>query len=435
MSSTNQNITIRDIWKEFRQRKTAVIACGVLGFWIFAAIFADFIANESPLYCVYQGESHFPAFTPNRLDTLHNEETGKTQVLVFRKVNWKDRSLDFVIWPLVPYGPDPYRSRNRLSPFEDQTQPKSEEILHGKFRHHLGTTSQGVDLLAGLIHGARISLKVGFIAIFIAFLIGVLLGSLAGYFGDKGVQISKGFSLMMLLAIPLSWFYGWYIWRFDWLDAVGEGGVVMLKAFGISILSLGIVWATCGLLGKWLTRFKWFRSRMNFPVDILISRLIEVFNSLPRLLLIISIAAVFERSLELIMIIIGFTSWPGIARITRAEVLKVRSLEHIESVRALGLSHTRILLKHILPNSLAPVIVVLTIGIGQAIIAESSLSFLNLVDNSQSWGGILSSARSYFSDWWLAIFPGISIFLTVLSINLIGERLRDVTDPRTHSDL
>ncbi|MCL4132322.1 UNVERIFIED_CONTAM: hypothetical protein GTU68_057526 [Idotea baltica] len=355
MSSTNQNISIRDVWKAFRQRKTAVIACGILGFWIFAAVFADFIANESPLYCVYQGESYFPAFTPNRLDTLHNEVTGKNQVLVFHKVNWKERPVDFVIWPLVPYGPDPYRSRNRLSPFGDQTLPNSDEVLHGKFRHHLGTTSKGVDLLAGLIHGARISLKVGFIAIFIAFLIGVLLGSLAGYFGDK--------------------------------------------------------------------------------VDILISRLIEVFNSLPRLLLIISIAAVFERSLELIMIIIGFTSWPGIARITRAEVLKVRALEHIESVRALGLSHTHILLRHILPNSLAPVIVVLTIGIGQAIIAESSLSFLNLVDNSQSWGGILSSARSYFSDWWLAVFPGISIFLTVLSINLIGERLRDVTDPRTHSDL
>jgi peptide/nickel transport system permease protein len=161
--------------------------------------------------------------------------------------------------------------------------------------------------------------------------------------------------------------------------------------------------------------------------------LIEIKVSIPTLLLILSIVAVMKSpSILMVMVIIGFTGWMGIAKYTRAELLKVRSLEYIQAAQSLGYSEWRTIFKHALPNSLSSVLVAIAFGIAGAIILESSLSFLGIGMRPEdvTWGSMLSSARGFFKAWWLAIFPGLAIFITVTVFNLLGEGLTDAMDPR-----
>jgi peptide/nickel transport system permease protein len=132
------------------------------------------------------------------------------------------------------------------------------------------------------------------------------------------------------------------------------------------------------------------------------------------------------------MVIIGLTGWTGIAKYVRAELLRVRSLEYIEAAQSLGFSEWRIIFRHALPNSLTPVLITIAFGIASAILVESSLSFLGIGVQAelQTWGKLLSEAREDVSAWWLAVFPGLAIFVTVTIFNLIGEGLTDALDPR-----
>ena len=180
-------------------------------------------------------------------------------------------------------------------------------------------------------------------------------------------------------------------------------------------------------------KWGWLGQEVNVPVDSLISRGIEIFNSMPRLLLIISISAVIEeRSLWLVMVIIGLTSWTGIARFTRAEFLRIREQEYISAAQAMGFPEWRIIVKHALPNALAPVFVAVAFGIASAILIESGLSFLNIgvPDEAVTWGSMLNIGRTEPEAWWLIIFPGLAIFITITIYNLIGEGLRDALDPK-----
>jgi peptide/nickel transport system permease protein len=132
------------------------------------------------------------------------------------------------------------------------------------------------------------------------------------------------------------------------------------------------------------------------------------------------------------MAIIGMTGWTGIARLTRGEFLRLKNAEFVMAARAAGAGPVRIMLRHILPNALAPVLVPITFGIASAILTESSLSFLGFgpPPPTASWGSILNDARSNLTMWWLVVFPGIAIFFTVLAYNLVGEGLQEATDPR-----
>jgi peptide/nickel transport system permease protein len=157
-----------------------------------------------------------------------------------------------------------------------------------------------------------------------------------------------------------------------------------------------------------------------------------VVVSLPILLLIIIIAAFSKPSLTNVMIIIGLTSWTGIARLTRAEMLRVREMEYIQAARALGFSSWRIMFRHALPNAVAPALIAVSVGVANAILIESSLSFIGVGVPStvETWGSLISSAREDFSAWWMVTFPGLCIMVTVLALNLIGEGLRDALDPK-----
>jgi len=220
--------------------------------------------------------------------------------------------------------------------------------------HWLGTDDVGADVLCRLIHGSRISLSVGFVAVGISSFIGVFVGAILGYFG-------------------------------------------------------GIV-------------------------DFIGMRFVEIMMAIPVFFLIITIVAFFPRSLLNIMIIIGITSWTGDARFIRAEFFKLRGQDFVQAARALGLPLRSLLFRHMLPNGIAPVLVNATFGIAGAIFVEAALSFLGfgVAPPTPSWGQMLSLGVGTTGRflWWLSLFPGLAIFLTVTAYNLVGEGLRDAIDPR-----
>jgi peptide/nickel transport system permease protein len=195
-----------------------------------------------------------------------------------------------------------------------------------------------------------------------------------------------------------------------------------LVSTGISVLIGVTIGAMAGYFGGW--------------VDMFLQRVIEVFMAVPVLFLLIVAAGVLPgelRNTYVTMAIIGLFSWTGSARFTRAEFYKLRSQDFVQSARAVGLPLRSILFKHMLPNGVTPVLVDASFAVAAAILAEATLSFLGLgpVD-SASWGKLLSSSMNTEGEfkWWLAIFPGVAIFLTVLSYNMLGESLRDAIDPK-----
>ncbi len=192
-----------------------------------------------------------------------------------------------------------------------------------------------------------------------------------------------------------------------------------LVSTGISLIIGITVGALMGYFGGW--------------VDLVLYRVVEIFMAIPVLFLLIVAAGVLPKNIYVMMIIIGCFSWTGAARFIRAEFLKLRNMDFVQSARATGLPLRSILFKHMLPNGVTPVLVESSFAIAAAILAEATLSYLGLgPDDQASWGKLLASATGQSGEffWWLAIFPGAAIFLTVLSYNLIGEAMRDAIDPK-----
>jgi peptide/nickel transport system permease protein len=167
-------------------------------------------------------------------------------------------------------------------------------------------------------------------------------------------------------------------------------------------------------------------------IDLVLSRLFELMLGIPTFFLILTVAAILPPSIYLLMAILGLTGWVGIARIIRSEFLKVRAQEFVAAAQSLGGSDLRVMRRHILPNALAPVLVSMSFGVAGAILTESSLSFLGVgvPQHLVTWGSILAVARANTFAWWLAVFPGAAIFLTVTAYNLLGDGLRDALDPK-----
>ncbi len=170
-------------------------------------------------------------------------------------------------------------------------------------------------------------------------------------------------------------------------------------------------------------------------LDNVMMRIVDAIMSFPTLLLLITIMAVFEPSIWNVMIVLGLTSWPSISRFVRAEFLSLKQREFAEAARASGASDARIIFRHILPNATAPIIVAATLGLANAILSESALSFLGIgvQPPTPSWGNMLTNAQdlaSMIDAPWKAFFPGFLIFVTVLSFNFLGDGLRDALDPR-----
>jgi peptide/nickel transport system permease protein len=167
--------------------------------------------------------------------------------------------------------------------------------------------------------------------------------------------------------------------------------------------------------------------------DAILMRFVDVMLAFPTFFLILAVIAILEPSIFTIMAVIGVTGWMDVARLVRAEFLSLKERDFVDAARALGISNVRLIFRHILPNALSPVFVAATFGIAGAILTESGLSFLGLgvQPPDPSWGNILTSGKDNIEiAWWLSLYPGLAILVTVLSYNLVGEGLRDALDPR-----
>ena len=377
------------VWREFFKSRLNT-ACMIFIIFLFAAaVLAPFLANDKPFVIRIGGQLHFPLFgdlQPNDycvflaaivaicqlLLVLRNHR--RIEPSIRGRVFWRQVSINTVImvtgiiliFIFVPrrldatdyksmvasgkatsayFAPVPYGYAR--ADLKSREQPPGRE-------HWLGTDDVGSDVLCRLIHGSRISLSVGFVAVGLSTVIGIIIGAILGYFGGK--------------------------------------------------------------------------------VDFLGMRVVEIMMAIPTFFLIITIVAFFPRSLFNIMIVIGITSWTEDARFIRAEFFRLRNQDFVQAAVSLGLPLRSILFRHMLPNGIAPVLVNATFGIAGAIFIEAALSFLGfgVAPPMPSWGQMLSLGVSTTGRflWWLTLFPGMAIFFTVLTYNLVGEALRDAIDPR-----
>ncbi|OGR24763.1 MAG: peptide ABC transporter permease [Desulfobacca sp. RBG_16_60_12] len=209
----------------------------------------------------------------------------------------------------------------------------------------------------------------------------------------------------------------------DVLSRIIFGSRVSLKvgfvAVGLATLIGLLVGALAGYYGGW--------------VDQGLMRLVDLMLCFPAFFLILAVIAVLEPSIWNIMVVIGLTGWMGVARLVRAEFLSLREREFVTAARALGAGDARLIMRHMLPNALAPVMVSATLGVAGAILTESALSFLGLgvQPPTPSWGNILTAGKDNIEiAWWLSVFPGLAILVTVMSYNLLGEGIREAIAPR-----
>ena len=235
--------------------------------------------------------------------------------------------------------------------------------------HWMGTDSTGRDLFARIIHGGQISLLVGILAVTLSVTVGTLIGGIAAYYGG-------------------------------WVDA-------LLMRFTEAMLSIPSLFLLI-ILGKF------------FGKDV---QTIEVLGR------------TFSGSVGIVILVIGLTSWMYLARIVRANVLSLRELDYISVSKSLGATDMRVFFNHLIPNTMGAIIVSSTLGLAGAILSEAYVSFLGLgvQPPTASWGNILTSAQSLIQrgSWWVWLFPGTFIIITILCINLVGDGLRDAFDPRS----
>ena len=411
-----------------RKNRLAMFAWRVILVLCLIAIFADFIAYNKPFYTQYKGETYFPLFN----DYLESVGLYKWDSELIH-ADWLDMEregkLEYSFWAPIRYLPKDMDQANprALSPFGKQ------KIDYWKEWHFLGTDRDGRDVLSALIHGSRISLSIGLVAVGIAAFIGILLGAMAGFYGDNRLQLSRIGIVFLLLGLVLGYFYGFSVRSYALKAALEKGSFSAVAHYFLSIIILVGITGLCLLISKPLERIKWLGVKKYLWLDITLSRIIEIWSSIPVLVLIITVGAITEeRSIFMLMVLLGIFGWPSVARFMRGEILRTRNQMFIEAARSLGFKEFRILIRHAIPNSLSPVLVVIAFGIAGSISLEAALSFLGIgvPEDVLTWGKLLRDARSNISAWWLSVFPGFAVFLTVTALNLLGEGLRDALDPK-----
>ncbi len=294
-------------------------------------------------------------------------------------------------------------------------------------RHFLGADNLGRDVLAGIIYGAQTSLIVSVPAMLIAAFVGILLGMMGGYFGNQQLKISQISLFALLITALLGIYYGFYVSQFSLKSAFEMHFLTGLWQLAISAVSIICIACLALAVSRFIEKKTGQQRTIKVPIDEIVLKLTELFASIPRLILIIALAAFFRPTLGLFVIIIGFTSWTGMARLVRGEVKKVKAYEFVEAARALGLSNGQILFKHIFPNAIPAAIVAFTFGLANLLALEATLSFLGigLPPDFISWGKIIAGIRHNLSAWWMVVFPGLYLALTVLALHNISNYFLD----------
>jgi peptide/nickel transport system permease protein len=308
---------------------------------------------------------------------------------------------------LIPYASTTLDSRNA-----DYVGPLSiQDITSTYYRHWLGTDAIGRDVLAGLVAGTKVALAVGFGGMGLALLFGFCLGLSAGYFGDSGLKMTKIGLILRGCVLGLAVYYTLVFFQQH------------LSLFWVLFFSIAILLIIKYLEIKFLFNFK----KINVPLDTLIMRGVEIMQGVPTILWLLCMVSILNRlSVFQLILLIGFTGWMSFTRLVRGEMLRIRHLEYMDAAKVLGLSDVRIIVRHALPNIFTPILTAASFGIANSILLESTISFigLGLPPEQVTWGTMLNAARGNFSAWWLAVFPGMMIFITVFAFNKLGESLK-----------
>ncbi len=367
---------------------------------LFLAIFGDWIANEKPVYCQYDGKSYFPLFEVPFVKLGWIDWPA-----AFQNENWSNIPYEKVVKTLVPYSPETIDRKNLglKSPFAVQN-------TNGFWdRHWMGTDRIGRDVLAGWIRGFRLALSIGFLSIFIAGLVGIFMGGLAGFYGNDrfNVPVYKAFVLLF-------WVIGFVYWMYQGVETNGNNLSVLIW-LGIWLLIGALVYAL-PFMGK----------STSLPIDWIISLIIQAIDAIPALFFLLALLPLIKNpTLFHVIILIALIRWTGIARLVRAEFLRIRDLEYIQAAQLLGIKNFLICWKHILPNAMGSVWITFAYSFAGAILLEAYLGYLGIgmPAGTISWGSQMQQVRENPSAWWLAVFPGLAIFLILFSLQKMGEKL------------
>ncbi|MCO6464105.1 MAG: ABC transporter permease [Saprospiraceae bacterium] len=359
--------------KSFSLKSGISWAASIIFLYIVVAMMAPFLANDKPIICL---------------------------------------SNDHCLKAIIPYSPSSTDLKDgaALSPFEEQN------IDSWRYRHLLGTDKIGRDVLAGMIHGTRISLLIGFLSVFFTFLLGTSSGMLAAYYKDEGIKV-HGYQIILLAVTTFlglfylvydAIFYGFNLWMFLWM-------VIML-------FSINMFWVLA-------PPFRKKPGKYTLPIDAILMRIIELRKSFPGIFLLLAMVSIFVvPSVWNIIFIITLLGWTEFARHARAETFSVMETNYIKSAQILGISDFRILTRHILPVIMPTLAVLVCFGISGAILLESTLSFLGigLPVEMVTWGKMMAEGRQ-MQHWWLVVFPGLAIFTIILSLNTVADYFQNRT--------
>jgi peptide/nickel transport system permease protein len=360
------------------------LAIAVLSGFILCGIFSDFIANDKAVIAEYRGKILLTPFYKN----LNSNE------------------LKAIVNPLIKYSYHHVDNNNMgaVSPFEKQVLDNNQQ------RHFLGTDIYGRDILAGLVHGSSIALLVGFGSMVLALVLGLLISLIPSYTGDNGFKLS--FSKTIVFAICLlSVIYILFYRKFIFSE---------LNISAILALILGFLFFV--KIVDYFTK----KYIISVPLDSFNIIFTSLFQSIPASFIVLILINLFAPASVLnIIVLIGILKWPVFSRYIRAEVLKIKEERFIESSKLIGLSESYILIKHIIPHIITPLLVAFSYGFVSTVLLESTLSFLGIGIPIEhiSWGTILGEARNDISAWWLAVFPGLLISTVIISINYLAGLL------------
>lgn len=321
---------------------------------------------------------------------------------LFKTSHLHFNDVEVFLLPIVPFGPQQTHLKEARLP------PLTYSLSVPQHRHWLGTDNLGRDILSGLIHGASVSLWIGFLAVFIAMLLGVPIGISASYWGNSGIKLNiYQWSSLLILGFGLCFFL-----IFEWPRLSVSEKVVY------PILSLILLMISHRLLKKIKSSIK-----IPLPLDTLVIKIAELRKSFPGLFLLLALTTLFGKtSIYNIVIIIVLLSWIEFARYARAESLSIIHSPFIENSKLLGFKDLYIISRHVLPNMLPVLIVLGSYGVSHAILLESSLSFLGIGMPTEvvTWGKMLSEGRSIQYPW-MVIFPGLAIFLLIGTLNSLAN--------------
>lgn len=376
----------------------------ILVFLLFLSAASPFIAGEQPLLYIHDGEWSMPF--------LQSENRSWNKLIITTDIT----EQDLIIQPIIPWSPgrSDFDNSNFVSPYAEQIITDDNGRVYPlplRYRHLLGTTLRGADVLSGIIHGTRISLFAGCAAALLAAVIGFMTGAAGGSVAGKGIKVSTaGFLLVSICVLII----------INALNIYRYGITTFPILFTVLLTSVISMW----VLSRAFSNFSFYRASFTFPLDGFLMRINELFSTFPRLILILLFASFLKPSLLQVVLLLGFTGWTDLARIVRGEFIKVRHLNYTDAARLSGASQWRIYTRHLFPNILPTFSTAVFFTVAMNILLEAGLSFLGfgVPATIVTWGSLMAEGKDELNAWWMIIFPGIMLSLTVASLISISTR-------------